>query len=37
MNESEAPESNKTIAGCWFTRNIPAIMTSPEGISSMAV
>jgi hypothetical protein len=37
MNECEAPESNKRIAGWWFTRNIPAVTTSPEGISSMAV
>jgi hypothetical protein len=31
MNECDALESNKTTAGCWFTRNLPAVTTSPEG------
>jgi hypothetical protein len=37
MNECEAPESNKTNVGWWFTRNILAVITSLEGISSIAV
>jgi hypothetical protein len=35
INEYEAPESNNTIVEYWSTRNLPAVTTSPDGISSI--
>jgi hypothetical protein len=37
IKECEAPESNSTTAGCWSTRNLLAVTTSPDGISSILI
>jgi hypothetical protein len=37
MKECDDPKSNKTTVGCWFTRNILAIIGSPSGTSSTVV
>jgi hypothetical protein len=37
MKECDDPESNRINVGFWLTGNLPAVMGSPSGISSIVV